>query len=180
MALFEPCQLAEIGYADDLALLADCYDMLRRLTQEFQSHVSSWGLILSVDQRRRCALNNHNSLLSQSWSMTDLTLFSSCRLLAIWALTRRLCCQYHQQYQQCSQSFLGIRPDCLVCEGVVAVHEGACFRANEINTLLYGCETRTITFQTRRELRGFIMMCLRVIYRVIRWQQQLQHLRNEV
>ena len=49
---FEPCDLAELGYADDLALLADCYDMLRRLTQEFQLHVSSWGLILSVEKTK--------------------------------------------------------------------------------------------------------------------------------
>ena len=54
------------------------------------------------------------------------------------------------------------------------------FRASVISTLLYGCETWTTTFQTRRKLRGFIMMCLPVISRVTRWQQQLWHLHNDV
>ena len=54
------------------------------------------------------------------------------------------------------------------------------FRANVITTLLYGCETWITTFQTRRKLRGFIMMCLRVISRVTRWQQQLRHVHSDM
>ena len=44
------CSLSELGYADDLGLLGDCYGMLKRLTQEFQVYVAEWGLTLSVEK----------------------------------------------------------------------------------------------------------------------------------
>ena len=73
-----------------ISLLADCYDMLRRLTQEFQLHVSSWGLILSVEKRKRCVLHNHNIPLFQFWSMMALITFSVNRLLSTWVVTSSL------------------------------------------------------------------------------------------
>ena len=54
------------------------------------------------------------------------------------------------------------------------------FRACVMSVLLYGCETWTTTFSARHKLRLFYMMCLRVISRVTRWQQQHWHLSNDI
>ena len=43
-ASHETCSVPDLGYADDLGLLGDCYGMLKCLTPEFQVYVSSWGL----------------------------------------------------------------------------------------------------------------------------------------
>ena len=54
------------------------------------------------------------------------------------------------------------------------------FRACVLSVLLYGCETWTTTFSARHKLRLFYLMCLRVISRVTRWQQQHWHLSNDI
>ena len=46
---YQKCEMSDLGYADDLALLVDCYGcygMIKQLTQHFQRHVSSWVLTL--------------------------------------------------------------------------------------------------------------------------------------
>ena len=159
--------LHDLGYADDAAFIADALDKLVHWARQLRGHYNSWGLVLSVDKTE--ALTSQPGVLPPNINLdpsgrSSVRFTKSFKYLGAVVTPDGQCAKdIIQRIDLARKAFWRLASSVWNVSQLSLHTKIRVYRSCVLSVLLYGAESWTTTFVTRRQLEQFQMTCLRKI-----------------
>ena len=162
---WDELKLEELGYADDAALVASTLAHLRDKATNFQTHLCTWGLNLSVEKTKALSteMGPHPAI-----EVTEFEGFSQIdfvdRFEYLGVIVQRTGsgdAAVRERLEKARKAFWSLNSSVWSLKQLSLSTKVRVYRACVLSVLLYGAEVWTHTYPVRKALERFHFICLR-------------------